>query len=76
MGTKAADLSQSGITAVWLPPPTQSVAPQGFARTSFSILVLSSYYPTRWEVSHIYNIYSSLLRSRYLKKLINSLSQL
>ncbi|XP_052480057.1 uncharacterized protein LOC105802507 isoform X1 [Gossypium raimondii] len=27
---KAADLSHSGITAVWLPPPTQSVAPQGY----------------------------------------------
>lgn len=26
---KAADLSHSGITAVWLPPPTESVAPQG-----------------------------------------------
>lgn len=30
MAPKAADLSQSGITAVWLPPPTESVAPQGW----------------------------------------------
>ncbi|CAM8973405.1 unnamed protein product [Rhodiola kirilowii] len=30
LAPKAADLSQSGITAVWLPPPTQSVAPQGY----------------------------------------------
>lgn len=29
LATKASDLSQSGITAVWLPPPTESVAPQG-----------------------------------------------
>ncbi|XP_039068556.1 uncharacterized protein LOC120214821 [Hibiscus syriacus] len=30
LALKAADLSQSGITAVWLPPPTESVAPQGY----------------------------------------------
>uniref|UniRef100_A0A7N0SYL4 alpha-amylase n=1 Tax=Kalanchoe fedtschenkoi TaxID=63787 RepID=A0A7N0SYL4_KALFE len=30
LAPKAADLSKSGITAVWLPPPTQSVAPQGY----------------------------------------------
>ncbi|MED6216523.1 hypothetical protein PIB30_008508 [Stylosanthes scabra] len=28
LASKCSDLSQSGITAVWLPPPTQSVAPQ------------------------------------------------
>ncbi|OMP07813.1 hypothetical protein COLO4_07022 [Corchorus olitorius] len=30
LAIKAADLSQSGMTAVWFPPPTQSVAPQGY----------------------------------------------
>ncbi|XP_022997780.1 uncharacterized protein LOC111492635 [Cucurbita maxima] len=30
LAAKASDLSQSGITAVWLPPPTESVAPQGY----------------------------------------------
>lgn len=29
LAPKAADLSHCGITAVWLPPPTESVAPQG-----------------------------------------------
>ncbi|KAI8032661.1 hypothetical protein LOK49_LG01G03681 [Camellia lanceoleosa] len=29
LAPKAADLSQCGITAVWFPPPTESVAPQG-----------------------------------------------
>lgn len=30
LAPKAADLSHSGITAVWFPPPTESVAPQGY----------------------------------------------
>lgn len=30
LAPKAKDLSQSGITAVWFPPPTESVAPQGW----------------------------------------------
>lgn len=30
LAPKAADLSKSGITAIWLPPPTESVAPQGY----------------------------------------------
>lgn len=30
LALKAADLSQCGMTAVWFPPPTQSVAPQGY----------------------------------------------
>nr|XP_018622576.1 uncharacterized protein LOC104085350 isoform X3 [Nicotiana tomentosiformis] len=30
LANKAADLSRSGITAVWFPPPTESVAPQGY----------------------------------------------
>lgn len=31
LAPKAADLSQCGVTAVWLPPPTESVAPQGLS---------------------------------------------
>ena len=31
LAPKAADLSRCGITAVWLPPPTESVAPQGLS---------------------------------------------
>ncbi|KAF5957558.1 hypothetical protein HYC85_004783 [Camellia sinensis] len=30
LAPKAGDLSQCGITAVWFPPPTESVAPQGY----------------------------------------------
>ncbi|KAG0563439.1 hypothetical protein KC19_8G031600 [Ceratodon purpureus] len=30
MSAKAADLSKCGITTIWLPPPTHSVAPQGY----------------------------------------------
>ncbi|XP_057993749.1 uncharacterized protein LOC110658900 isoform X2 [Hevea brasiliensis] len=30
LAPKAADLSQCGVTAVWFPPPTESVAPQGY----------------------------------------------
>lgn len=30
LAPKASDLSHSGITAVWFPPPTESVAPQGY----------------------------------------------
>ncbi|XP_065855387.1 uncharacterized protein [Euphorbia lathyris] len=30
LAPKAADLSKCGITSVWFPPPTQSVAPQGY----------------------------------------------
>lgn len=30
LAAKTADLSHCGVTAVWLPPPTQSVAPQGY----------------------------------------------
>lgn len=29
MAPKAAELAASGITAVWLPPPTESVSPEG-----------------------------------------------
>jgi len=34
LAPKAADLSHSGITAVWFPPPTESVAPQGLFNES------------------------------------------
>lgn len=30
MSAKASDLAKCGITTIWLPPPTQSVAPQGY----------------------------------------------
>lgn len=30
LASKAADLSRCGITSVWFPPPTESVAPQGY----------------------------------------------
>ncbi|KAH8963684.1 hypothetical protein BDL97_04G026300 [Sphagnum fallax] len=30
LSPKAADLSRCGITTIWLPPPTHSVAPQGY----------------------------------------------
>ncbi|XP_024360714.1 uncharacterized protein [Physcomitrium patens] len=30
MSAKASDLSKCGITTIWLPPPTHSVAPQGY----------------------------------------------
>ncbi|XP_021905353.1 uncharacterized protein LOC110820232 [Carica papaya] len=30
LASKTADLSHCGVTAVWLPPPTESVAPQGY----------------------------------------------
>lgn len=37
LAPKAADLSQSGVTAVWLPPPTRSVAAQGIGITFLSV---------------------------------------
>ncbi|XP_027928272.1 uncharacterized protein LOC114185003 [Vigna unguiculata] len=30
LAAKSADLSHCGVTAVWLPPPTESVSPQGY----------------------------------------------
>ncbi|KAL2634517.1 hypothetical protein R1flu_005996 [Riccia fluitans] len=30
LAPKAADLKQCGITTIWMPPPTESVAPQGY----------------------------------------------
>lgn len=29
LAAKAGDLAECGFTTVWLPPPTESVAPQG-----------------------------------------------
>ena len=29
LAPKAADLAACGVTTIWLPPPTESVAPQG-----------------------------------------------
>lgn len=43
LATKAADLSRCGITAVWLPPPTESVAPQG----SFASFIYFSHQTVR-----------------------------
>lgn len=40
LAAKASDLSQSGITAVWLPPPTESVAPQGLLHLIFLLYYL------------------------------------
>lgn len=39
LAAKAADLSQSGATAVWLPPPTKSVAAQGFSHLIVKVLL-------------------------------------
>lgn len=50
MAPKAADLSKSGITAVWLPPPTQSVAPQGYMPSD--LYNLDSAYGTKEELKH------------------------
>eukprot|EP00271_Cylindrocystis_brebissonii_P013285 TRINITY_DN329_c0_g2_i1.p1 TRINITY_DN329_c0_g2~~TRINITY_DN329_c0_g2_i1.p1 ORF type:complete len:1058 (-),score=276.27 TRINITY_DN329_c0_g2_i1:758-3931(-) len=48
MAPKAADLSACGITTVWLPPPTQSVAPQGYMPTD--LYNLNSAYGTVEEL--------------------------
>ncbi|XP_057822676.1 uncharacterized protein LOC131035073 isoform X1 [Cryptomeria japonica] len=48
LAPKAADLSQSGITAVWFPPPTESVAPQGYMPLDY--YNLSSAYGTQEEL--------------------------
>ncbi|XP_030482491.2 uncharacterized protein LOC115699295 isoform X2 [Cannabis sativa] len=50
LAPKAADLSQSGITAVWLPPPTQSVAPQGYMPSD--LYNLNSAYGSVEELKH------------------------
>lgn len=50
LAPKAADLSKCGITAVWFPPPTQSVAPQGYMPTD--LYNLNSAYGTEEELKH------------------------
>ncbi|KAH9315241.1 hypothetical protein KI387_023868, partial [Taxus chinensis] len=50
LAPKAADLSHSGITAVWFPPPTESVAPQGYMPLDY--YNLSSAYGTQEELKH------------------------
>ncbi|KAD7479496.1 hypothetical protein E3N88_02632 [Mikania micrantha] len=48
LAPKAADLSNCGITAVWLPPPTESVAPQGYMPSD--LYNLNSAYGTQEEL--------------------------
>nr|AIU94748.1 alpha-amylase [Morus alba var. multicaulis] len=50
LAAKAADLSQSGATAVWLPPPTKSVAAQGYMPTD--LYNLNSEYGTEEELKY------------------------
>eukprot|EP00257_Ricinus_communis_P019911 XP_015579026.1 uncharacterized protein LOC8285074 isoform X1 [Ricinus communis] len=50
LATKMADLSQCGVTAVWLPPPTESVAPQGYMPSD--LYNLNSAYGTEEELKY------------------------
>ncbi|XP_057769688.1 uncharacterized protein LOC130989666 isoform X1 [Salvia miltiorrhiza] len=50
LAPKAADLSRSGITAVWFPPPTESVAPQGYMPSD--LYNLESAYGTKEELKY------------------------
>lgn len=50
LAPKAADLSRCGITAVWLPPPTESVAPQGYMPSD--LYNLNSAYGTQDDLKH------------------------
>ncbi|KVH48446.1 Glycoside hydrolase, catalytic domain-containing protein, partial [Cynara cardunculus var. scolymus] len=50
LAPKAADLSRCGITAVWLPPPTESVAPQGYMPSD--LYNLNSAYGTQEELKY------------------------
>ncbi|XP_002988323.2 uncharacterized protein LOC9662716 [Selaginella moellendorffii] len=50
LAPKAADLSQSGITTVWFPPPTESVAPQGYMPVD--LYNLNSAYGSMDELKH------------------------
>lgn len=59
MASKAADLSKCGVTAVWLPPPTESVAPQGLtcfllSRMHNSICAYSVTVKKLWLLLHCY----------------------
>lgn len=47
---KASDLSRAGITAIWLPPPTESVAPQGYMPSD--LYNLNSAYGSEEELKH------------------------
>ncbi|TQD72841.1 hypothetical protein C1H46_041623 [Malus baccata] len=51
LAPKAADLSKIGVTAVWFPPPTESVAPQEF--------VTNMKWPPGYMPSDLYNLNSS-----------------
>ncbi|KAL3525856.1 hypothetical protein ACH5RR_014228 [Cinchona calisaya] len=53
LAAKATDLSRSGITAVWLPPPTESVAPQGYMPSD--LYNLNSAYGSVEELKHCIN---------------------
>ncbi|KAK9061766.1 hypothetical protein SSX86_018949 [Deinandra increscens subsp. villosa] len=50
LAPKAADLSKCGITAVWLPPPTESVAPQGYMPSD--LYNLNSSYGTQEDLKY------------------------
>ncbi|XP_047312838.1 uncharacterized protein LOC124916150 [Impatiens glandulifera] len=50
LAPKAADLSQCGVTSVWFPPPTESVAPQGYMPSD--LYNLNSAYGTEEELKH------------------------
>uniref|UniRef100_A0A2C9WDG2 1,4-alpha-D-glucan glucanohydrolase n=1 Tax=Manihot esculenta TaxID=3983 RepID=A0A2C9WDG2_MANES len=50
LAPKAADLSQCGVTSVWLPPPTESVAPQGYMPSD--LYNLNSAYGSVEELKH------------------------
>ncbi|XP_047319845.1 uncharacterized protein LOC124923895 [Impatiens glandulifera] len=50
MASKASDLSKCGITSVWLPPPTESVAPQGYMPSD--LYNLNSAYGTKDELKY------------------------
>ncbi|KAL2523037.1 uncharacterized protein Fot_26965 [Forsythia ovata] len=50
LAPKAADLSRCGITAVWFPPPTESVAPQGYMPSD--LYNLNSAYGSQEELKY------------------------
>nr|XP_011467888.1 PREDICTED: uncharacterized protein LOC101298534 [Fragaria vesca subsp. vesca]XP_011467889.1 PREDICTED: uncharacterized protein LOC101298534 [Fragaria vesca subsp. vesca] len=50
LAPKAADLSKIGVTSVWFPPPTESVAPQGYMPSD--LYNLNSAYGTEEELKY------------------------
>ncbi|KAK9924938.1 hypothetical protein M0R45_033279 [Rubus argutus] len=50
LAPKASDLSKIGVTAVWFPPPTESVAPQGYMPSD--LYNLNSSYGTEEELKY------------------------